>query len=103
MFFQETMSKIRRHYQSKNTRSQIRKRQPKMHRKSSLEEIFNPSSGHRALLSPNQIEQTPSSLDGSGLFPSRSAVGVVSIKMERVHTPGKGAYLADLIYGFLSL
>ncbi|TYZ63067.1 hypothetical protein PybrP1_006883 [[Pythium] brassicae (nom. inval.)] len=58
IFFHETMSKIRRHFQSKIARTQVRKRQPKMRRKSSLAEIFRkPTSGQRPLLSSNQIER----------------------------------------------
>lgn len=97
VFFHETMSRIQRHYQNKTTRTQIRKRQPKMRRKSSLAEIFRkPISGQRLLLSSNQSERLshplPTSIPESGprLPPREGAVGVVNIKMDRVQTHERG-------------
>lgn len=97
VFFQETLAKIRRHYHSKMPRAQSCKRQPRMRRKSSLEEILAKSNGPRVvLLSPNQIEQELLASE-AGLLQQqqsgnnvRTATGTLSVKMDRVQTQGRG-------------
>lgn len=94
VFFQETLSKIRRHYQSKMPRAQTHKRQPRVHRKSSLAEILTKNNGQRVFSSPNQIEQELASEAGQHQQQSgsnaRIVTGTLSVKMDRVQTQGRG-------------
>ncbi|GAB9465524.1 hypothetical protein Gpo141_00002931 [Globisporangium polare] len=99
VFFQETLSKIRRHYQSKMPRAQTHKRQPRVHRKSSLAEILTKNNGQRVFSSPNQIEQELASEAGQHQQQSgsnaRIVTGTLSVKMDRVQTQGRATRIED--------
>lgn len=86
VFFQETLSKIRRHCQSKHARTETR--QPKARRKSSLMDIMANADGQRVVyLSPNQIERQASMrVDRT----ARGSIGTLSVKMDRVQPQIRG-------------
>lgn len=93
IFFQETLSKTRRHKQSKMTRAQTRKRLPRARHKLSLAEILTKNSGQRVFSSPNQIEQELASearQHQSSGGNARITTGTLSVKMDRVQTQGRG-------------
>uniref|UniRef100_K3X2C5 Uncharacterized protein n=1 Tax=Globisporangium ultimum (strain ATCC 200006 / CBS 805.95 / DAOM BR144) TaxID=431595 RepID=K3X2C5_GLOUD len=93
VFFQETLSKIRRHYQSKHTRIETRKRPPKSRRKSSLIDIMAKANRPRVYLSSNQIVEQSHANEAQ--FNSRGFLEALSVKVDRVQTQGRATRLED--------